>query len=219
MRLFRPAVSKCSQEGHWKVSSSWPGRSGSIPTSNVTVPHSEQLGCTMESECGEAGANLTLIATSSFIFDRYGLRTFAGQAFKYSLVIVGFIGWLDARKKHRHSAHSAGWRKITELRRIIEVRLLHDGGFLTRFRRDHNFWSMMLRLEVRPTNESIREGCKYSSILESRKDRQRCKLSKRRYRTFPSNDKLYTGHVRFGSKADICGAIGHVCCTSKSGHS
>jgi hypothetical protein len=37
---------------------------------------------------------------------------------------------------------------------------------------------MMLRLEVRPTNESIREGLTHSSIRERRKDRQRCKLSK-----------------------------------------
>jgi hypothetical protein len=37
---------------------------------------------------------------------------------------------------------------------------------------------MMLRLEVRPTNESIREGLTHSSIRQRRKDRQRCKLSK-----------------------------------------
>jgi hypothetical protein len=35
----------------------------------------------------------------SFVFDCYGLQTLAGQAFKCSLVMVGLIGWLDARKK------------------------------------------------------------------------------------------------------------------------
>jgi len=37
---------------------------------------------------------------------------------------------------------------------------------------------MMLRLEVRPTSESIREGLNHSSTREDRKDRKNCKLSK-----------------------------------------
>ena len=43
-----------------------------------------------------------------FVFDRHGLRMAARRAFKGSPVMVGLIGWLDARKKHRHSAISQG---------------------------------------------------------------------------------------------------------------
>jgi hypothetical protein len=147
----------------------------------------------------------------SFVFDCYGLQTLAGQAFKCSLVIVGLIGWLDARKKHRHSTRSTGWRQITGLRRIIEMTLLHGGGFPLPGQAGALFvsqlptpgtqtLSMMFSMDVRPTDESIREGCKYRSILESRRDRKRCKLSKRSLPDIASSHhKLYIGHVRFGS--------------------
>jgi hypothetical protein len=52
---FATAVSMCLHLGQTKVSSSWPGRSGSIPNSRVAVPQSEQFGRLMESEYGVAG--------------------------------------------------------------------------------------------------------------------------------------------------------------------
>ena len=74
-----------------------------------------------------------------FVFDRHGLRMAARRAFKGSPVMVGLIGWLDARKKHRHSAHIAGWRQITWLQRIREMRLRHDEAPTTRYRRERHF--------------------------------------------------------------------------------
>jgi hypothetical protein len=47
---FLTAVSKCPHAEHWNVCSSKPGRSGSIPISNIAVPHSEQLGRTIALE-------------------------------------------------------------------------------------------------------------------------------------------------------------------------
>ena len=52
---FSTEVSICSHLGQTKVSSSFPGRSASIPYSCVAVPQSEQFGRLMESECGVVG--------------------------------------------------------------------------------------------------------------------------------------------------------------------
>jgi hypothetical protein len=41
--IFQTVVSICWHLGHTKVSSSWPGRSGSAPNSAVAVPHWEHL--------------------------------------------------------------------------------------------------------------------------------------------------------------------------------
>ena len=72
---------------------------------------------------------------------------------------------------------------------------------------------MMLRLVVRPTNESIREGLKHLSISEGHKDRQPCEMSKCSLADIATETTL---HVRFGSKADMCAAKGHVRFTPES---
>src|SRR5579864_484536 len=41
--------------GHSKESNSRPGLSGSMPNSSIAVPHLEQAGRLIESECGVAG--------------------------------------------------------------------------------------------------------------------------------------------------------------------
>jgi len=47
------------------------------------------------------------------------------RALKEAPVMVGLIGWLDKRKKHRKPAHRAWSRHILRLRRIIDMRLRH----------------------------------------------------------------------------------------------
>ena len=56
MRFSQLQISKCLHVGHSKVRSWSPGRSDSIPTSNVAVPHTEQTGRTTTSECAVAGS-------------------------------------------------------------------------------------------------------------------------------------------------------------------
>src|SRR5262245_18053232 len=63
-------------------------------------------------------------------------------------------------------------------------------------------------LDARSTSESIRKGHK-----------DRCILSKCRLPDIASsNHEGLRKHLRFGSKADKCTAIGHVRFTPKSGH-
>ena len=62
--IFQTAVSMRWHLGHTKVSSSWPGRSGSTPNSTVAVPHSEQFCRPMELEFGA-----TTKGTRSFVSD------------------------------------------------------------------------------------------------------------------------------------------------------
>lgn len=58
--LFPIRVSIFLQLGHSKESSSWPGLSASMPNSNIAVPHLEQAGRLIESECGVAGWYLVI---------------------------------------------------------------------------------------------------------------------------------------------------------------
>ena len=99
----------------------------------------------MESECEVGGANKVIMRLPRlFVLDRYRLRILARRAFKGSPVMVDLVGWLDARKKHRHPAQNARSRQITRLRRIIDMRLGHGARSYSQHRRERD-WSLSHR--------------------------------------------------------------------------
>ena len=60
----------------------------------------------MEWECEVARANAAIMRfLALFVLDRHDLRMRALRALKKAPVMVGLIGWLDKRKKHRKPAH------------------------------------------------------------------------------------------------------------------